>query len=135
MKSSIWVLVGLAALLLASCGAENRSDGDQSRTARTRDTAADLAERPPTPEDGSPREWANRFREAIDEATTAQDFDGAVAQIRKMSDYMSSLSDNERWDFVSHWEDPPFQTWLEQTTATLEADAVRNLEQRTDKKN
>ena len=135
MKTLNWIVFASAALSLAGCASEYRSDGEQASTGTAQDSTADGMGEGLTLENGDPGKQAARFRAAIEEATAAEDFDGAIEQIRKMSDYMSSLSDDDRWDFAAYWEEPPLPTWLEQTTATLEADALRNLKQRTDAKN
>jgi hypothetical protein len=110
-------LTVLAWLLLAGCSFESQREP---------------ADRASTLEAGGPRLRAARFQTTIETATAAEDLDGAVTDIRRMSEYLASLTDDERRDFVAHWSEPPFELWLQQTTAKLEADAIRRLQKKSD---
>lgn len=71
---------------------------------------------------------AARFRRTIDQMVDAQDLAGGVEEIRRMSEYMDILSQDERWEFIGYWNDPPFTEWYAQSVEKLQQDAARKIQ-------
>ncbi|MDH4043005.1 MAG: hypothetical protein OEY20_01590 [Gemmatimonadota bacterium] len=76
----------------------------------------------------TPLREAARIHKAVDDLTAAQDLKGAIEELRRMDQYLMTLSDDDRREFASHWADPSFGTWLTQTNETLQRDALRTRE-------
>ena len=117
-------LCTLGTFMLGGCGGgapPDDSPGGQARAASQPGLDPAANDRSDLP--GGPRQQAVQFRRSIDGLTAAQDFAAAIEHLRRMNEYLATLSEPERVEFASHWTDPSLAEWLSQTTATLQADA------------